>query len=926
MSAQSRNPREKPYATVEAYTYLAQEAMQSGDRNSAWQRMHQVLMQISPQPLNPDSSSLFINASLDFSNLSFALGHGFTDSKMFLQTASDLTERTGDRRSRALINLHLGRLYYFAEQRHEAVKAFEAGKAEVEKLGDEDILTRAAEFIGLYYFIQGIFPEAESYFVKATQSFESGEFTRGVSNPSGPMWLSYCAAFQGHFHRAIGTLDYYRRLALDRSDPSLATTYRSVLALILLMIKNKKEALFHLSGALQEALTYKNALAGYFAKGGLACYHFYEGNLKEGRILAEQAVSEGAASGLILQYASPIVLEVIYEFHRHFPQLNYHSEFRRIMDEPNIHLKGVALRLRAMESVSMGKSDTVVEEDLKLSEDYLSRSGDQVQLAKTWVEEARLWLRKGEREKARVLTQKAWRGFSGYGDIFFPDDLRFLLTIKSEISIQESRGDFLDLFVDAIHGLAPTTDLDELLSRTVVATNRFFGAERGGLFWFNQSEPNKKPELRVACNLLQADVDAESFRSNLNLVVRAYRDNAPQMVRQEDTGLWPFQSKAALCIPIEIQNRVQAVLYHDNSYVRDCFEYFEKKQMVRIARSFTKYIENILSFSQRIEERASAGLGQLLGIEGDEILTRDPVMLKILKQADRIAATDSTVLILGGTGVGKELLARRIHHMSPRRMNPFVIVDLTAVPESLVESELFGHEKGAFTGAEHQKIGRMELAHQGTVFIDEVGEIPRSIQVKLLRVIQEKTLYKVGGTRPVSSNFRLVVATHRDLASEVAAGRFREDLYYRLNVVPFILPPLRDRKEDIPLLAEHYLNHFARRYNVDNIRITAEDEHKLMAYNWPGNVRELKNIMEREVLLWNGAHLKLDLPIEGESFSGDPFMDTPTLDEVQRRYIRRVLQLTNGRVSGPGGAAAVLGMKRTSLNNRMIKLGIQRKP
>jgi transcriptional regulator with GAF, ATPase, and Fis domain len=694
------------------------------------------------------------------------------------------------------------------------------------------------------------------------------------------------------------------------------------------MIKNRKEAFFHLSGALQEALTYKNALAGYFAKGGLAYYHFYEGNLNEGKIYLEQAVSEGAASGLIVQYASPIILELIYELHRQgvepFPQLNYHNEFHRIMSEPNIHLRGVALRLRAMESVAQSKPDSVVEEDLRLSEEYLGRSGDQVQLAKTWVEQARVCLRKGEREQARILTQKAWRGFSGYGDIFFPDDLRFLLTIKSDISIQESRGDFLDLFVDAIHALVPTTDFDELLSRTVATTNRFFGAERGGLFWFNHAKPNRKPELRAACNLLQADVDAENFRSNLTLVFKAYRDNVPQMVRQEDTGLWPYQSKAALCIPIEIQNRVRAVLYHDNSYVRDCFEYFEKKQMVRIARSFTKYIENILSFSQRIEERASAGLGQLLGIEGDEILTRDPIMLKILEQADRIAATDSTVLILGGTGVGKELLARRIHHMSSRHMNPVVIVDLTAVPESLVESELFGHEKGAFTGADHQKIGKMELAHQGTVFIDEIGEIPRSVQVKLLRVIQEKMLFRVGGTRPISSNFRLVVATNRDLASEVAAGRFREDLYYRLNVVPFTLPPLRERKEDIPLLAAHYLNHFTRRYNVEKIKITAEDEMKLVAYNWPGNVRELKNIMEREVLLWSGGNLKLELSTKGKSLSRDVFRDNPSLDEVQCRYIRHILQLTGGRVSGPGGAAEILGMKRTSLNNRMAKLGIRR--
>jgi transcriptional regulator with GAF, ATPase, and Fis domain/tetratricopeptide (TPR) repeat protein len=919
---------DKLLEVVEVDGQLARDALQRGDKQSAWERMHQVLSRLSGQALPPEAQVLFISTSLEFSNLSFALGQGFIELTTYLQTAADLAQRTGDRRSQALIDLHLGRLYYFAERRFEALRIFEKGKNEVEKLGDDDILMRAAEFIGLYYFIQGIFPEAESYFIQATQSYESGEAFQGAVNPSGPMWLSYCAAFQGHFHQAIGTLDYYRRLALDRSDPALAATYRAVLALVLLMIKNKKEAFFHLTGALQEARTYNNALAGYFAKGGIACYHFFEGNVIEGKKWSVQAVSEGAASGLVGQYASPIILEMIYEAYRQgiepFPHLSFPKEFQRIMNEPNIHLKGVALRLNAMELVAGGEKDLAVEDMLMASEDFLTRSGDPVQLAKTWLEKSRMCLKKGEKEKARVLAQKAWRGFSGYGDIFFPDDLRYLLTIKGEISVQESRGDFLDLFVDVIHGLTPTSDFDDLLARTVAATNRFFGAERGGLFWFNQSQPYKKPELRAACNLLQADVESESFRSNLNLVFKTYRDNTPQMVRQEDMGLWPYQAKAALCIPVEIRGRVQAVLYHDNSYVRDCFEHFEKPQLVRIARSFTKYIENILSFRQRIEKKATAGLGQLLGAEGDEILTEDPVMIHILEQADRIAATDSSVLIMGETGVGKELLAWRLHHMGPRRINPFVIVDLTAVPDGLVESELFGHEKGAFTGADHQKIGRMELAHQGTIFIDEIGEIPKSIQIKLLRVIQEKTLYRVGGTRPVMSDFRLVVATNRDLASEVASGRFREDLYYRLNVVPFTVPPLRQRKGDIPLLARHYLNHFISRYNAEPIALTQEDERKLIAYNWPGNVRELKNIMEREVLLWNGKKLKLDLTLGEKALGGDSFADNPTLDEVQRRYIRQVLQLTGGKVGGSGGAAEVLGMKRTSLNNRMKKLGVHR--
>jgi len=298
-------------------------------------------------------------------------------------------------------------------------------------------------------------------------------------------------------------------------------------------------------------------------------------------------------------------------------------------------------------------------------------------------------------------------------------------------------------------------------------------------------------------------------------------------------------------------------------------------------------------------------------------------MNETLAKADRIAASDSTVLILGETGVGKELLAQRIHMMSQRSEKPFVIVDPTTIPENLVESELFGHEKGAFTGADRQKRGRLELAHSGTLFIDEVGEIPKSIQVKLLRVIQERTFVRVGGNRTLHPDFRLIVATSRDLASEVAAGRFREDLYYRLNVVPLTLPPLRERKEDIPLLAGYFLDRYASKYNRAEVRLRPQDKDRLKGYNWPGNVRELENVMERTVLLSTDERLEFKLPTEGKTVPGQFFSDYPTLDEIQRRYIRHVLKKTGGKVGGPAGAAEILGMKRTSLNNRMKRLGLR---
>ena len=274
--------------------------------------------------------------------------------------------------------------------------------------------------------------------------------------------------------------------------------------------------------------------------------------------------------------------------------------------------------------------------------------------------------------------------------------------------------------------------------------------------------------------------------------------------------------------------------------------------------------------------------------------------------------------------MGKELLAQRLHRTSKRRKKPLIIIDPTTIPENLVESELFGHEKGSFTGADRQKRGRIEQADQGTLFIDEIGEIPKAVQAKLLRVLQEKTFTRVGGNQELHSDFRLVAATNRNLAEEVNRGNFREDLFYRINIVPINPPPLRDRPEDILLLARHFLDRYTKKYHQAQFKLTSEMERQLLEYHWPGNVRELINVIERSVIL--AREDKLELNIQSESFTrlADPFADLPSLDEVQKRYVQHVLTKTDGRITGKGGSAEILGMKPSTLYHRMKKLGISR--
>jgi formate hydrogenlyase transcriptional activator len=290
---------------------------------------------------------------------------------------------------------------------------------------------------------------------------------------------------------------------------------------------------------------------------------------------------------------------------------------------------------------------------------------------------------------------------------------------------------------------------------------------------------------------------------------------------------------------------------------------------------------------------------------------------------ETVAPTDSSVLILGETGTGKEVLARAIHNLSPRRQHTFVKVNCAAIPSGLLESELFGHEKGAFTGAIAQKIGRFELAHQGTLFLDEVGDIPLELQPKLLRVLQEHEFERLGGTRTQRVDVRVVAATNRDLAEMVAERQFRSDLFYRLNVFPIVVPPLRERREDIPTLVRYFANKHARRMNKRIETIPSETLETLVQWHWPGNVRELENIVERAVILTPGPVLRVPvaqfkLPVEGAPSA------TVTMEAAERQHILHTLEETDWTVGGPRGAAARLGMKRTTLQSRMQKLGITR--
>jgi DNA-binding NtrC family response regulator len=311
-----------------------------------------------------------------------------------------------------------------------------------------------------------------------------------------------------------------------------------------------------------------------------------------------------------------------------------------------------------------------------------------------------------------------------------------------------------------------------------------------------------------------------------------------------------------------------------------------------------------------------------------ELVGQSAALRRVLNEVETVAPTDSTVLICGDTGTGKELIARAVHHLSLRRSTPFVKLNCAAIPSGLLESELFGHEKGAFTGAILQRIGRFELANRGTIFLDEIGDIPIELQPKLLRVLQEREFERLGSTRTIRTDVRMIAATNVNLTERVDDKRFRSDLYYRISVFPILIPPLRERREDIPLLVDHFVQKYAHRMNKQIDTIPATAMAAMSDYLWPGNVRELENFIERSVILSHDSVLQLPLAELEQQTTAFSLPESESihanLKEVEREHILRTLKDTKWRIGGRTGAAARLGMKRTTLQSLVKRLGIDR--
>jgi len=425
---------------------------------------------------------------------------------------------------------------------------------------------------------------------------------------------------------------------------------------------------------------------------------------------------------------------------------------------------------------------------------------------------------------------------------------------------------------------------------------------------------------------------------------QAFRTRRPVILNRVDR--WPFATESlghltsagiqsGLWVPLVHRERTLGALAVA-SRKENAFNRQDAEKLGQVATQVAMAVNNAMAFRQIVELRdrlrqEKQYLEDEINLENrfDEIVGESAGLRNVLSQIETVAPTDATVLIQGETGTGKELLARAIHRLSQRNERTFIKLNCAAIPAGLLESELFGHEKGAFTGAIGRKIGRLELAHEGTLFLDEVGELPLDLQPKLLRALQEREIERVGGTRPIAVNVRLIAATNRDLAKMVAEKQFRSDLFYRLKVFPISAPPLRERAADIPILVRHFVARHSRRMGKTIEVIPPDTMDALVEWKWPGNIRELENLMERAVILTRGAVLHVPLAeleeTEEEEEEEPAANANPTLQAAEREHILRALREAKGMIGGPTGAAAKLGLKRTTLNSKIKKLGIARR-
>ena len=902
--------------------------LQTFDTENALQCYRKVLDDLSAIH-EEDADRLFSETAIKYSKISTAR-HGTAMVLSIVESALDRAKKWGMEDLEALLKMHMAKNEWLRSRYSCALKHFEEGWSLAERLNDPKVMRSATTFSTFFLFWQGRFREAVRMYEKAVPDIE--KYPRGGFPLLAVMTVGYCYAQIGQVSQGLGMLDAIRTQCLEKGNHYIGAYIGGNIGNILLNIGRLEDAIQFLEGAEKEARLVHNDWVWITAKLSLAYAYYLTGDNRQCMAYLRDFLNQSQRVEATV-HIYPYLMELCLAMKEaRLPQIEGLSLVRDlpgIMKGKNIFMRGVAYRFQGALMQMEGAAHESIVSALESSIHWLEESGNQIEVSKSRLALARELLSSGKEGRARELTLMASKALVNLNDALIPDELRAL--VKDRPAGETLLKEILNLGQEVVS----IRDNKDLVQHIISTVNRITGAERGAIFLL---EPDADPPtllLRASKNLTSEQVGHSSFASSLNMIQEVARlgrgsilgDNA-----NDTPGILVHEVvRSRVCVPMIFRNRTVGVLYHDNRLLSSAFRESDLDLLSYFAALAAFALDNSSAYEeikrlnrQLSEENLYYREEHLQNLHFEDIMGESPAIKRVLSQIDQVAETDATVMITGETGVGKELVARAIHRNSTRSHKPFIKVHCSALPESLIPSELFGHEKGAFTGATRRRIGRFELADGGTFFLDEIGDLSLDIQVRLLRVLQTKEFERVGGSETLRSDFRLVVATNRDLEKLVKAQRFRADLYYRIAVFPVHVPPLSERKEDIPILAYYFLKLYSKKRGKEFNKIPESEMEKLMRYDWPGNVRELENIIERGTILSSGSIFRV--PELGAGHRElQPKGDGVTLKENERRHILRALEKTHWKVRGGGGAAELLDIPPSTLAFRMKKLGIQRR-
>ena len=786
-------------------------------------------------------------------------------------------------------------------------------------------------FAGLLYAISGDYPDSLRSHV---HQGEPGDWLDRIALFHA-MSISQSAMYLGRYTLAVGTVESARHSAELAGEKTFSLLWLTHLCFLLLRKGDWDDALNHLDFLFSCTHPVENPKIFSSTVRGLALYHYLNGRPGAAyRILRRETENAIAAGSPHSPFVDPYILDMLYDFAKagypDIPRYAFRDTLESFLRSPNRQRRGAALRVKAL-CLRDGKAGRWDAEEadpvslLRQSIGCLAPSQDVREMALARHELANTLESLGRHDEARPLRmlvsesigRASHAGMSPLeisilatrdrdSDVFSPGvptvDTRFL---KEEL---------MDRCHDAFNDVPIRQTLEDNLQRIVNVAQLELKAERAALF--RASAGGHPIECAASVNLTRTELQSPSMRDRIAWVADCLSK------RKGD------RERRAVCLSLNVGGRQPWLLYLDTRFGPGFLTQLKKSELGELARLFAAEVRTALRLDDMRQQEIHWQNAKFNAVTLQKNTGEAPIIGEGLKQlaaqVRQVGMTDAAVLFYGETGTGKDVFARQLHLFSQRK-GPFVAVHPASTPEQLFESEFFGHERGAFTGATSQKIGYVEMADGGTLFIDEVGEMPLSMQVKLLRVLQNQRFMRVGGTAEIISRFRLVAATNRNLRDEVAKGRFREDLFYRLSVVPLRVPPLRERREDIIGLAEAFVETYCQRYGRPPLQLTGAERACLLNYPWPGNVRELKNIIERAVIL-NVPLLELVSPsrsaASGSAAGAFTISDFPTIPELEERYLRYVLEQTGGKVCGPDGAEALLRLKRSTIYLKLKKYGI----